>query len=67
MPTEDIQKQQNEQDAGNEPEKELSEEELNEASGGSLNFTAPTSPTVSPTLNFTVKIDSPMRKAGGEQ
>ena len=55
MPTEDIQKQQNEQDARNEPEKELSEEELNEASGGSLNFTAPSAPTVSPQITLGYK------------
>ncbi|HLY26068.1 MAG TPA: hypothetical protein VKQ72_07000 [Aggregatilineales bacterium] len=55
MPTEDVQKQQNDQDENTESEKELSEEELDQASGGSLNFTAPTSPSVSPSLNFTEK------------
>jgi len=47
--------QKKDKDKNAQPEKELSEEELDQASGGSLNFTSPPLPTVSPDINFGMK------------
>jgi hypothetical protein len=64
MSTEEIQKGSERQDQEKkvEPEKELTDEELENASGGSFNFTAPTPPVISPEINTQYKPQTPFVK-----